>query len=57
MNKQNSLNRFFKRDSKKQYPAKGEATLCGMIVTADEKNGLAKNVSSFIYGGKLTENI
>ena len=57
MNKQNSINRFFKRDSKKHFPAKGEATLCGMIVNADENNGLAKSVSSFIYGGKLTENI
>jgi len=26
-------------------------------VNADENNGLAKSVSSFIYGGKLTENI
>ena len=57
MNKQNSINRFFKRDSKKHFPAKGEATLCGMIVNADENNGLAKSVSSFIHGGKLTENI
>ena len=57
MNKQNSINRFFKRDSKKHFPSKGEATLCGMIVNADENNGLAKSVSSFIYGGKLTENI
>ena len=56
MNKQNSINRFFKRDSKKHFPAKGEATLSGMIVNADENNGLAKSVSSFIYGGKLNNN-
>ena len=56
INKHNSINRFFKRDSKKHFPAKGEATLCGMIVDADENNGLAKSVTSFIYGGKLNNN-
>ena len=45
-----------KKDSVKHFPAKGEATLCGMIVDADENNGLAKSVSSFIYGGKLENN-
>ena len=57
MNKENSLNRFFKRDSQKHYPAKGEASLCGMIVDANINNGLAKSVSSFIYGGKLKNTI
>ena len=57
MNKENSLNRFFKRDSQKHYPAKGEASLCGMIVDANISNGLAKFVSSFIHGGKLKNKI
>ena len=57
MNKENSLNRFFKRDSQKHYPAKGEASLCGMIVDANINNGLAKSVSSFIHGGKLKNTI
>ena len=57
MNKENSLNRFFKRDSQKHYPAKGEASLCGMIVDANISNGLAKFVSSFIHGGKLKNTI
>ena len=57
MNKENSLNRFFKRDSQKHYPAKGEASLCGMIVEANINNGLAKSASSFTHGGKLKNTI
>ncbi len=57
MNKQNSLNRFFKKESKKHYPAKGVASICGIIVDASIKNGLAKSASSFIQGGKLKNSI
>ena len=32
MNKENSLNRFLKKNSIKHYPAEGEATLSGLIV-------------------------
>ena len=53
MNTQNSLNRFFKRDSSKHYPAEGEASLCGVMVEANHKNGLAKKINSFIFGGEL----
>ena len=53
MNKENSLNRFFKKVSKKHFPAKGKASICGIIVDANINNGLAKTVSSFIQGGKL----
>ena len=53
MNTQNSLNRFFKRDSSKHYPAEGEASLCGVMVEANPKNGLAKKINSFIFGGEL----
>ena len=53
MNTQNSINRFFKKDSTKHFPAKGEASLSGVIVEADPKNGLANKVDSFIFGGNL----
>ncbi|RPG12674.1 MAG: TIGR00282 family metallophosphoesterase [Pelagibacteraceae bacterium TMED232] len=50
MNKYNSLNRFMKKDSVKHFPAKGEATLCGVIVDCDLETGLASKIKSFIYG-------
>ncbi len=53
MNKQNSLNRFLKKDSQKHFPAEGEATLCGLIVDCDISNGLANKVETFIHGGQL----
>ncbi len=53
MNLQNSLNKFQKKDSVKHFPAEGDASLCGVIVEANTENGLANNISNFIYGGKL----
>ena len=53
MNKGNSLNRFLKKDSKKHYPAEGEATLSGLIVECNQSNGLAYKVEPYIYGGEL----
>ena len=53
MNKENSLKRFFKEESKKHFPAEGIASLSGVIVDCDKETGLAKNVESFIYGGDL----
>ena len=53
MNTQNSLNRFFKKESVKHFPAKGKASLSGVIVKADPDNGLANKVDSFIFGGEL----
>ena len=53
MNKQNSINRFLKENSTKHFPAKGEATLSGVIVDCDIKTGLAKNIESYIFGGQL----
>ena len=54
MDKDNSLNRFFKKDSVKHFPAKGTSSICGLIVEGNIKTGLAKNITSFIYGGVLT---
>ena len=53
MNKDNSLNRFMKKDSVKHFPAKGEATLSGVIVDCNIETGLANKVVSYIYGGQL----
>jgi len=53
MNKNNSLNKFLKKESTKHFPATGPGTLSGVIVEADKENGLAKNIESFIYGGDL----
>ena len=53
MNKDNSLNRFMKKESVKHFPAKGEATLSGVIVDCNTETGLANKVVSYIYGGQL----
>jgi len=56
MNRDNSLNKFLKDNStKKHFPALGEATISGLLVTADEKTGLAINVQPIILGGALQE--
>ena len=53
MNKENSLNRFFKKSSEKHFPASGEATLCGVIVDCDINTGLALDIKSYVYGDQL----
>ena len=53
MDKNNSINRFMKKESKKHFPSEGEASLCGVIVDAINENGLASKVEHFIYGGYL----
>ena len=50
MNKENSLNRFLKKNSTKHFPAIGDATLCGVIVECNIETGLANNIESYIYG-------
>ena len=56
MNKDNSLNKFFKKDSIKHFPAKGDATLSGVIVDCDVETGLANKIESYIFGGELNSN-
>ena len=53
MNKENSLNRFMKKNSVKHFPADGEATLSGVIVDCDIDTGLASKIESYIFGGQL----
>ena len=56
MNKENSLNRFLKKNSVKHFPAKGDASLCGVIVDCDINTGLAKSIRSYVYGDQLKQN-
>ena len=56
MDKKNSLNRFMKKNYIKHFPAKGDATLCGVIVDCNIETGLANKVESFIFGGQLNNN-
>ncbi len=53
MNKENSLNKFLKKNSIKHFPATDEATLSGVIVECDIKTGLAKKIESYVYGAQL----
>tara|TARA_B110001452_G_C15175695_1_gene408528 strand:+ start:338 stop:1144 length:807 start_codon:yes stop_codon:yes gene_type:complete len=56
MDKDNSLKKFLKDKSAiKHFPAKGEATLSGIIIEADHKTGLAKKIIRLIVGGSLTK--
>tara|TARA_B100000674_G_scaffold336172_1_gene280890 strand:- start:1003 stop:1809 length:807 start_codon:yes stop_codon:yes gene_type:complete len=57
MNKDNSLNKFLKKESIKHYPAKGEATLSGVIVDCNRETGLANKIESYIFGGQLSKEI
>ena len=53
MNKENSINKFLKKDSIKHFPANRDATLCGVIVECNLETGLAKKVESYIFGEQL----
>ena len=53
MNKNNSLNRFMKKDSVKHFPANGDSTLCGVIVECNTETGLADKVESYVFGKQL----
>ena len=53
MDKDNSINRFMKKDSIKHFPSEGGAALCGVIVEAINENGLANKVEHFIFGENL----
>ena len=56
MNRDNSLNKFLKESpTKKHFPALGKATISGVLVTADEKTGLALKIQQIIIGGALQE--
>ena len=56
MNKENSIKKF-KKDSSAEshFPAKGHASICGVIVDGDEKTGLASDINQIILGGNLKQ--
>ena len=51
MNKEISLSRFLKKTTDKNFPSNGNASLCGVIVDADDNSGLANKAESFIFSG------
>ncbi len=53
MDKNNSIRKFFKEESKKHFPAKGDASISGVIVDVCAETGLALKIKSFINGGVL----
>ena len=53
MNKDNSINKFFKKKAEKHFPSLGDGTLSGVIVECCTETGLAKKINSFIVGGVL----
>ncbi len=53
MNKENSINKFFRLEAKKHFPAEGKGTLSGVIVDCNDETGLANDISSFILGVDL----
>ena len=56
MNRDNSLKKFLKDPTAtKHFPSTGEATISGLLVTANEQTGLAKKVQQIILGGSLEE--
>ena len=54
MNKENSIKKFLNdKSAVSHFPAKGESTLSGVIVEADNNTGLAKKIIRLIMGGSL----
>ena len=57
MDKINSIKKFMKEKSaKNHFPAKGEATISGVIIDADDTTGLANSINQIIVGGILKKN-
>ena len=57
MNKENSIKKFKDPTAENHFPAKGDASISGVIVDADEKTGLANNINQIIIGGNLKQKI
>ena len=53
LNKNIFLKKFLKMKKIDNRPAFGDATLCGSIIEADNKTGLAVSIDQIILGGKL----
>ncbi len=58
MNKENSIKRFKKDPTAEgHFPSNGPASICGVIVEADDKTGLAISINQIIFGGDLKQKI
>ena len=57
MDKNNSINRFLKEDSKRHFPSKGESSISGVIVDVCKETGLALKIKNFIIGGVLKKTV
>ena len=58
MNRDNSLKKFLKDPSaKRHYPATARGTISGLLVSANDKTGLANKVEPIILGDCLEERI
>ena len=57
MDKNNSINKFFKKKSEKHFPSLGEGTLSGVVVDCCTETGLTKKIKSFLMGGVLQNTI
>ena len=56
MNKENSIKKFKKDPSaENHFPAEGQASICGVIVDANDQTGLANDVNQIILGGNLKQ--
>ncbi len=58
MNKENSIKKF-KKDptAKSHFPAKGKATISGVVVDADDNTGLANSINSIFFGNNFKQKI
>lgn len=58
MDKEEPLRRFLKKVRGARFqPAKGEVTLCGVLLESDDSSGLAKSIEPLRVGGSLREHI
>ncbi len=56
MDKEEPLHRFLTKLSKgRMEPARGAATVCGVLVVTDDSTGLATDVEALRMGGRLSE--
>ena len=55
MDKEEPIRRFITGLSARPEPAKGPATICGLLVETDDATGLAKSVQPLRVGGRLSE--
>jgi len=57
LNKKIFLDNFLKTKNKqKNIPASGKVTICGSIVKANKKTGLAVSIKQLLLGGKISQN-